>query len=115
MAKKSNTVQTISTDTVQSPKDIAVSMRESGKSTSDIIRALAQVHTKPNGEVDRGAITKTLKDAGVQTKNGTDIKYQHVRNTLLLPVKKQPSMPQILPTESESDIGDGDIEQEVTE
>lgn len=87
---KKNTAAQVETNEVN-PVAVAQDMLKANKTTSDIIRALAAIHTKSDGEADRGAITKTLKEAGVKTKNGTDVKYQHVRNTLLLPVKKIPS------------------------
>jgi hypothetical protein len=109
---KSNvTLATVESMTPKTPKDIAVQMRESGKTTSDIIRALAAIHVK-DGEPIRGDIVKTLKDAGIQTKNGTDVKYQHVRNTLLLPIKKQPIVPQISANNESEESNDT---QEMTE
>ena len=85
---KTNIKPTNETAPVSTPTDIARQMLESKKSTSDIIRALSKICLKTDGEVDRGAITKALKDSGVRTKNGTEVKYQHVRNTLITPVKK---------------------------
>lgn len=35
-----------------------------------------------------GAITKYLKDNNILTGKGTPVRFQHVRNTLLQPVKK---------------------------
>lgn len=73
------------------PVDVAKAMLEQKKSTSDIIRALSKICVKTDGDTDRGAITKALKESGVRTKNGTEVKYQHVRNTLITPVKKTQS------------------------
>lgn len=85
---KSNTVARVPEIKPVKPVDVAKELLGQKKSTSDIIRALSKVCLKTDGEVDRGAITKSLKEAGVRTKNGTEVKYQHVRNTLITPVKK---------------------------
>lgn len=51
--------------------------------TSGIIRELAQ------RGLSRGQIVKELKNRGVQTKHGTEIRYQHVRNVLIKELKRQ--------------------------
>jgi len=49
---------------------------------SQKIRALSALGHKP------GPIVKLLTESGYKTKNGTDIRFQHVRNVLKTPVKK---------------------------
>lgn len=67
---------------------IVKKLKENGASTSAIIRQLGKNWKMQNGEADRSRIVKALKNGGVTTKNGDEIRYQHVRNVLITPIKK---------------------------
>lgn len=56
--------------------------------TSQIIRYLGSMFLDKNGEADRSRIVKALKNGGATTKDGEHIRYQHVRNVLITPVKR---------------------------
>jgi len=60
-------------------KEIAA---DKNKNVSYRIRELAGLGLK------MGPIVKALTEGGYKTKNGTDIRFQHVRNVLMTPAKK---------------------------
>lgn len=55
---------------------------DSKLNVSQKIRALDALGRK------RGEIVKDLTNSGYKTKNGGDIRFQHVRNVLITPIKK---------------------------
>lgn len=55
---------------------------DTSTNVSQKIRALSALGHKP------GPIVKMLTEGGYKTKNNTDIRFQHVRNVLLQPLKK---------------------------
>lgn len=75
------TVETTTVETPAAPIDVSALMSEH-KSKSAVIRHLASTG------MTRGAIAKTLKDAGVLSEKSA---YQHVRNVLTQPLKKAAS------------------------
>lgn len=78
-----NTTQIVEDDT-----SIVKNLIAQKKSTSEMIRYLGKMWFDNDGNVDRSRIVKTFKLAGVTTKDGNEIRYQHVRNVLITPVKK---------------------------
>lgn len=88
MANKNEMVVLENTPIIEDDTTIVKKMMRNKKSTSEMIRALGKMWFNEDGSIDRSRIVKTFKLAGVTTKNGDEIRYQHVRNVLITPVKK---------------------------
>lgn len=80
MSKKNEATTTVTAE-VSTPDFKAVAA-DSTLNVSQRIRKLSELGLK------RGDIVKALTEAGYKTKNGSPIRFQHVRNVLITPVKK---------------------------
>lgn len=69
-------------------KEYVENLKKENFGTSQIIRRLGVEWKNKDGESDRSRIVKALINGGVRTKEGGEIRYQHVRNVLITPIKK---------------------------